>query len=165
MVKRKPKNPRKGFNRSKKEWEESIATHIGKFIDKLDGNQIMTLLSNAIVGYAGFKAVEKLSPGYWEEVEPSGPPGSGGVGGKVWHEGANLEMKLGGAASAIIALKLASSMNLVAGASGTAYLASLGLINFWDPITNTIKGVFPFYMESVDSPVSTFPFIIPHIFP
>jgi len=29
------KKQRNGFNRSQKEWEESIATHIGKFIDKL----------------------------------------------------------------------------------------------------------------------------------
>jgi len=32
---KKHRKPRKGFTRSAKEWEKSIATHIGKFIDNL----------------------------------------------------------------------------------------------------------------------------------
>ena len=34
------KPPNKGFKRSEKEWEESIAGHIGKFVDKLTLDEI-----------------------------------------------------------------------------------------------------------------------------
>lgn len=136
MAKKKQRKARKGFTRSAKEWEKSIATHIGKFIDKLTSKQIMELITNGIVAYAGYKAVENIFPGHYEErtIKVGGTrPGEGGVGytETVWVEGATLSQKLGGAASALIALKLACSMNLVAGASGTAYLAGLGLLDLW----------------------------------
>lgn len=54
MVK-KPKKPRKGFNRSAKEWEKSIATHIGKFIDGMKENDLMDLCLNAGLAYAGYE--------------------------------------------------------------------------------------------------------------
>jgi len=41
MVKEKPK--RKGFKRSKKEWEESITTHIGKFVDRFSLDDLITV--------------------------------------------------------------------------------------------------------------------------
>jgi len=41
MVKEKPK--RKGFKRSKKEWEESIAGHIGNFVNRLSLDDLVAL--------------------------------------------------------------------------------------------------------------------------
>lgn len=46
---------RKGFSRSKKEWEESIATHIGKFIDRLTMKDLIELGLMGGLAYAGYK--------------------------------------------------------------------------------------------------------------
>lgn len=115
MPKKKNK-PRKGFNRSQKEWEESIATHIGKIIDNLKGEDIINLAGAGISAYAGFRA------------------------GQV--AGADLAGSMGVAGSAVIAYQLAKSNNVIAGGSGVAYLASLGLINIWNPLMSTIEEVY-----------------------
>ena len=49
------------------------------------------------------------------------------------------EQIIGTGFSGLIAYKLATSRNLVAGASGTLYLAGLGLIDAWNPLTGFIK--------------------------
>jgi len=103
-----PKKKRKGFSRSKKQWEESIARHIGKFIDNLKGEDLLNLISAGICAYAGFNAAKQL--------------------------GGDDIQAVSGAGSGIIAYQLAKSMNLIAGASGTAYLASLGILNLWSPV-------------------------------
>jgi len=46
------KQSRKGFKRSQEEWEESIATHIGKFFDNLKLDDFITLLVGGWAGYA-----------------------------------------------------------------------------------------------------------------
>lgn len=102
VVKRKP---RKGFTRSQKEWEKSIATHIGKVIDNLKGEDIINLTAAGICAFAGYRAAKEL--------------------------GADDAIAMGAASSGIIAFKLATSMNIIAGAAGTGYLASLGLIDLY----------------------------------
>lgn len=50
--------PRKGFSRSQKDWEKSIAGHIGKFIDRMTVKDVEELFLNvglAIVGVEVFK--------------------------------------------------------------------------------------------------------------
>mgnify|MGYP001072124789 CR=1 FL=1 len=106
MPKKKKKKPRKrkpkkGFTRSRKEWEESLATHIGKVIDNLDGDQILKLVEYSIAAYAGHQAASNL--------------------------GVPFPQSLGGSATAIIGLKLATAMNPIAGAAGVISLAGVGL--------------------------------------
>ncbi|MFH1327292.1 MAG: hypothetical protein ABIH76_00330 [Candidatus Bathyarchaeota archaeon] len=113
MVKRKQRKPRKGFNRSAKEWEQSIATHIGKFIDNLDAKNVLDLFTAAICAYGGYRAGEVI--------------------------GQPIETRLGMAASGVLGYQLAKSMNPVAGASGTVLLASYGLINVWNPLTEAAE--------------------------
>jgi len=49
------RKPRKGFTRSNKEWDESIAEHIGKFIDRMTVKDVEELLLNAGLAYAGYQ--------------------------------------------------------------------------------------------------------------
>jgi len=56
MPKKHPKKPRKGFTRSKKEWEESVSGHIGKFIDRINFKDIPNILMYGGCGYYGYKA-------------------------------------------------------------------------------------------------------------
>jgi len=109
----KKKKPRKGFTRSSKEWEESIATHIGHLIDNLKGEDLLNLIAGAGCAYAGYNAAVIA--------------------------GADIAGQIGAAGSGIIAFQLAKSMNVIAGGSGTAYLAALGLINVWNPLVSTLE--------------------------
>lgn len=52
---KKKKKPRKGFTRSKKEWEETIAEHIGKFIDKLTLKDVTEAALMGGLAYLGYK--------------------------------------------------------------------------------------------------------------
>jgi len=117
MVKK--KKPRKGFNRSAKEWEKSIATHIGKVIDNLKAEDILNLTAASISALAGYLAGKRLNA---DEMTSAGM-----------------------AASSLLAYQLSKAPNLVAGASGVAYLSSLGLISAWDPISGAVQkaGVAP----------------------
>ena len=121
---------RKGFTRSQKEWEETIAGHIGRFIDNLKGEDVLNLVAAGISAYAGYSAAKQL--------------------------GANESVALGAAGSGIIAYQLAKSMNMVAGASGTAYLASLGLIHLWSPV-EIVKAIVEI-PEQVVERAKTLPF-------
>ena len=59
---------KKGFSRSKKEWEESISRHIGNFIDKLsmtDVFNLMTFGASAYLSYTTIKAIEKAEYPMW----------------------------------------------------------------------------------------------------
>ena len=53
----------------------------------------------------------------------------------------DLAQIIGTGFSGLIAFKLATSRNLIAGASGTLYLAGLGLIDAWNPLTEMIKSI------------------------
>lgn len=63
-----PKKKRKGFSRSQKQWEESVAAHIGKFIDKLTLTDVMNIAvfgSASYVAYTSIKAIEKAEYPMW----------------------------------------------------------------------------------------------------
>lgn len=89
----KKKKPRKGFTRSRKAWEESIATHIGKIIDNLTGKDIVDIGIASGLAYLGYQRIKQPSGLLY------GP----------------------------ICLRLATSMNIVAGTAGTIGLIGLGL--------------------------------------
>lgn len=62
------KKPRKGFTRSKKDWEESVAGHIGRFVDKLTVNDVLNLTVFGAVGvstYYGIGIVGEQQPHDW----------------------------------------------------------------------------------------------------
>lgn len=71
------KKPSKGFKRSDKEWEESIAGHIGKLVDRLSFDDLMAI----IVG--GWAAYTFKSPGHflWGSIgyKLARTPGGGGI--------------------------------------------------------------------------------------
>jgi hypothetical protein len=107
--------PKKRKKNSKKEpfWKnlapewKHVSEHIGKIVDNMKPNDILDLAAGLTAFYAGFQV------GQMNKVDLLGSIGLGGSG--------------------IIAYELAKSGNIVAGASGTAYLASLGLLNLFDP--------------------------------
>ena len=110
MVSRKSKKkPRKGFKRSKKEWEESAAKHIGKLIDRIDPIEALTYLFAAYYGQNAFAI-----------VDPS------------------IQNRVYGAMYGIVGLKLASSNNTAAGAAGVAALGTIGLITAVDALMKAI---------------------------
>jgi len=88
---------------------ERITRHIGKVIDNSKIDDWLNLALYGIVGIAGYQAASKL-----------------GVDG------------LGGATAGIIALRLATSDNEIAGASGTAVLAAIGLIDAVNPLAEAV---------------------------
>ena len=63
-----------------------------------------------------------------------------------------LEVKIGLASSGLIAYQAMKSRNLVAGASGIAYLASLGLINAWNPIQQGVQESWREFRETIGQP-------------
>lgn len=130
MVK-KAKKPRKGFTRSQKEWEESIATHIGKVIDNLKAEDVLNLVGAGISAFAGYSAAKTL--------------------------GADEGVAIGAGMSGIIGYQLAKAPNMIAGASGTAYLASLGLIQLWGPLENIGKAIVDIPGQAVER-AKTMPF-------
>ncbi|GAH96748.1 unnamed protein product [marine sediment metagenome] len=70
MVK-KQRKPRKGFTRSQKEWEETIAAHIGKFIDKLTVTDVMNVAvfcSSSYVAYTTIKHMARAEYPTWFEA-------------------------------------------------------------------------------------------------
>jgi len=139
MAKRKPKKPRKGFNRSAKEWEASIARHIGKFIDNLKGEDILNLSAAAICAYAGWAAGKQL--------------------------GADDMVALGMASSGLVSYQVAKSPGLIASAGAAAYLAGIGVIAAYNPLVEGVeaaaKAIFPFYSEKVKSPIMSHGITIP----
>jgi len=63
-----PKKKRKGLSRSQKQWEESIAAHIGKFIDKLTLTDVMNIAvfgASSYVAYTSIKDIEKAKFPMW----------------------------------------------------------------------------------------------------
>jgi hypothetical protein len=100
---------------------DSLATHAGKFIDRMTIPQLLDLLGAGISVYYGWKAIPDTLP-----YEERGPPSGGGVGGEA---PTPIEWKLGGASLGLISYQLARANNLAAGASGTIGLAAIGLCN------------------------------------
>ena len=117
------KRKRKKRSEAKPFWKKHpelkrIARHIGKMID----NEGLTdFLAGLGCFAAGSLAAYNLGSRKIEEI-------------------------IGTGFSGLIAYKLARSRNLIAGASGTLYLAGLGLIDAWNPLTETVKSI-PFLGE------------------
>jgi len=122
MTKKTPKREKKPFWKKFPELKR-VADHIGKAIDN---GHILDYISAVICAYAGYKAGEELN-------QP-------------------LEVKAGLAASGLIAYQAMKSKNLVAGASGIAYLASLGLITAWNPIQQGAQQAWQEFAETIGQP-------------
>lgn len=65
MPKQKQKKPRKGFNRSKNEWEETIAGHIGRAIDRIP---IIDGLIYGALAYLGATALKDPLGALWGPI-------------------------------------------------------------------------------------------------
>ena len=99
---------RKGFSRSGKEWEESIAEHIGKFIDRLSPDDIPRLASMGFCAWMGNEAGAQIAD--------------------------KIETRTVGAFTGLLGLHLATSPSMgatppVTQIAGCAILASLGILN------------------------------------
>lgn len=116
----------------------SIGAHIGKIFDNAKPSDIIDMIASLTAFYAGFNA------GQLAKVDLKGSLGLGGSG--------------------VIALQLAKSPNIVAGASGTAFLASLGLINVWNPLTQAVSEIVE-KIPPLKAPPPTFPFLPPSYLP
>jgi len=100
---------------------KKLAEHIGKITDNTSWKDFLDVTLALGCAAAGWFAAENL-----------------GVG--------DLKQKGGMALSGAIAYKLATSGNLIAGASGTALLAAYGLIDVWNPLTG-------WFYETVGKPL------------
>ncbi|RLI52321.1 MAG: hypothetical protein DRP09_18185 [Candidatus Thorarchaeota archaeon] len=86
-----------------------IATHIGKHFDNLKSEDVLNYLAAAICAVGGYSAAKRLGAD-------------------------DLTALTSGAPVGLISYQLVKQPNLVAGASGAAMLASLGIINVYDPL-------------------------------
>jgi len=112
---------------------KSIAGHIGKFVDNLKANDVLDLLAAGICSWCGYQAGKQL--------------------------GADQMESLGMAASGLVSYQIAKAPNQIASACAAAYLASIGVIAAWNPLTQGIeeaaKNIFPFYSEERHSPITS----------
>ena len=123
MTTKKPKKEKKPFWKKLPPELQRVADHIGKSIDN---GHILDYIAAGICAYAGYHAGEEMQ-------QP-------------------IEVKAGLAASGLIAYQLSKSMNLVAGASGVAYLASLGLISAWNPMRQGAQEAWQQFAETIGQP-------------
>ena len=91
-----------------------LAEHIGKITDNTSWKELMDVALALACAGAGWLAGENL-----------------GI--------KDMKIKAGMALSGAIAYRLATSGNLIAGASGTALLGAYGLIDVWNPLYQGIK--------------------------
>ena len=65
MVKEKPKKKKskhgKGFTRTKKQWENSFADHLGKFVDRLTFTDILNIFAFTSGAYATYWGITKAA--------------------------------------------------------------------------------------------------------
>ena len=99
-----------------------LAEHIGKITDNSSWKDILDVALALTCGAAGWIAGENL-----------------GI--------KDFKIKAGMALSGAIAYRLATSGNLIAGASGTALLGAYGLIDVWNPLTGTLMSSYKAYEE------------------
>lgn len=126
----------KGLQRSQKEWEESFASHIGKFVDRLKTDDIFSLLTYGFAGWMGAQAFQK-----YPLKEPY--------------------RSIGGFATGIVAMKmaLAPSTGLIpiTNTVGLLALAAMGVIAMPGGITvpENISGLLGGYglKEALETPV------------
>jgi len=91
-----------------------LAEHIGKITDNTSWKELLDVALALACAGAGWIAGENL-----------------GV--------KDVKVKAGMALSGAIAYRLATSGNLIAGASGTALLGAYGLIDVWNPLTGALE--------------------------
>jgi len=119
---KKPSEAKPFWKKIKNPELKHIFDHIGKITDNTSWRDILDVILAGACAYAGWQAGENL--------------------------GADSKVKAGMALSGAIAYKLATSGNLIAGASGTALLATYGLIDIWNPLYEAVKEV-PFIGEPI----------------
>jgi len=95
-----------------------LAEHIGKITDNTSWKELLDVALALTCAGAGWLAAENL-----------------GV--------KDLKVKAGMALSGAIAYRLATSGNIIAGASGTALLGAYGLIDVWNPLYQGVKSMLP----------------------
>ncbi len=93
-----------------------LAEHIGKITDNTNWKEFLDIITRLSVAYFGYQAGKRI--------------------------GGNLEHNISLALTSIIAYDLAKSDNLIAGASGMAFLSGIGLINVWNPLSISIEMQF-----------------------
>lgn len=82
---------------------KSISEHVGKFIDRITSEDLLSLIAASTAAYAGYKAAERF--------------------------GHPIESKLGMAGSGIMAYQIAKCANNTASIGAMIYLSALGLMN------------------------------------
>lgn len=114
--KSKPKEKLPFWKKIKNPELKNILNHIGKITDNTSWKDILEIILTGACATAGWIAGENI-----------------GV--------KDLKTKAGMALSGAIAYKLATSGNLIAGASGTALLGAYGLIDVWNPLYQSLSEV------------------------
>jgi len=112
--KRKPKEKLPFWKKIKNPELKHLAEHIGKITDNTSWKELMDVALALACAGAGWLAGQNL-----------------GI--------KDMKIKAGMALSGAIAYRLATSGNLIAGASGTALLGAYGLIDVWNPLYQGIK--------------------------
>jgi len=118
--KRKPKEKLPFWKKIKNPELKHLAEHIGKITDNTSWRELLDVALALTCAGAGWLAGENL-----------------GI--------KDLKIKAGMALSGAIAYRLATSGNLIAGASGTALLGAYGLIDVWNPLTGWIAQSYTEY--------------------
>lgn len=95
-----------------------LAEHIGKITDNTNWKDFLDVALALTCAGAGWLAAENLGVKDWK-------------------------IKGGMALSGAIAYRLATSANLIAGASGTALIGTYGLIDVWNPLTGWFQESIP----------------------
>jgi len=107
---------------------ERITRHIGKIIDNSRPEDWVNVALYGAAAIAGYQAARRL--------------------------GADWINALGGAATGLVAMRLAQSGNLIAGASGAAALGVIGLIDVWNPLVSAAPQIFVYLGEELGKVVT-----------
>jgi len=80
LVKKPPKNDHgRGFQRSAKQWENSIADHVGKFVDRLTFTDVLNMMAFGGGAYATYYGITKAAevsegiPDWFKILSPLSP--------------------------------------------------------------------------------------------
>lgn len=122
---KKPSEAKPFWKKIKNPELKHIFEHIGKITDNTSWKDILDVILAAACAYAGWQAGENL--------------------------GADSKVKTGMALSGAIAYRLATSGNLIAGASGTLLLGAYGLIDVWNPLSQAIASGIGVIKEKIEA--------------
>ena len=79
MVKKPRSDHGRGFQRSPKQWENSIADHVGKFVDRLTFTDVLNMMAFAGGAYATYYGITKAAevsegiPDWFKILSPLSP--------------------------------------------------------------------------------------------